>query len=134
MENKFSVKNKDIFYEDKKIPQKIICDILNTCEQCYSLKVKPSECLDFTEYECEYCHRKQYSHTGLWSSNPYLFFCSIKCHNIWQEKQMADRNELSHCPICGLNKMTYVGRADCYFCYGCEKWYEPYMINMEYDG
>lgn len=137
-ENKFSVKNNSIYYEeDKKIPLIVICNILNHLENSdhyfYQDQI-PSNHLNFDKIECECCHRKEYGHSGSWNQDPYLFFCSIKCHNVWLEKRMADNNELDGCPFCNQNKLTYVGRADAYFCYGCERWYNPDEINMEYDG
>lgn len=128
--NKFFVKNNNICYEDIKIPQNVICNLLNFFENTYigQAELKPSNHLDFTKYICECCKKEEYGYSGLWNQDPYLFFCSIKCHNIWQEKRMADNNELDYCPICEQDKMVYVGRADSYFCYGCEKWYDSYMI------
>ena len=40
-----------------------------------------------------------------------------------EEKEAADKNELDYCPVCQQNKMVYVGRADSYWCYGCEQWH-----------
>lgn len=41
-----------------------------------------------------------------------------------KEKEAADKNELDYCPVCGQNKMVYVGKADSYWCYGCEYWHD----------
>jgi hypothetical protein len=137
---KFFVKNDKIYYDDTeqnlghRLPNDVICDILNTLEQYWQVGIKPSNCIDFTKYECEQCKREEYGHTGSWNQEPYLFFCSTKCHNHWSDKRAADNNELDCCPICNQNKMIYDGKADGYWCYGCEQWYECDFINTNYDG
>jgi endogenous inhibitor of DNA gyrase (YacG/DUF329 family) len=131
----FTCDREKIYCDERKVPLQVICNILNFLEtkNWYGSDSKPSNNIDFTKYKCECCGKEEYGHSGSWNQDPYLFFCSIKCHNIWDEKRMADNNELDPCPICELNKMTYVGRANSYFCYGCGKWYDPDFVLGEYE-
>jgi hypothetical protein len=135
IEELFTVQRDNIYFEDKKLPLKVICGILNYLETHYfSQDQVPSNHIDFTKYKCEMCKREEYGHSGSWNQDPYLFFCSIRCHNHWNDNKRAENNELDCCPICNQNKMIYDGKADGYWCYGCEQWYECDFINMNYDG
>jgi len=35
------------------------------------------------DYECKVCGKKENEDVGLWSQEPYMFFCSEKCYNGW---------------------------------------------------
>ena len=122
--DKFFVENGKIYYEDKQngaISLDTVCNILNILEE-YE-KIKPKDCIDFNKYVCENCGKEEFGHSGSWSQDPYLFFCSKRCQMLKQEQEDADNNKLDYCPVCQKNKMVYVGRADSYWCYGCEQWY-----------
>jgi hypothetical protein len=119
--NDFYAEENRIYYKRNILPANIVCDILNDLEKN---SFKPSQYIDFIEYECEYCHRKENGHNGSWNQTPYLFFCSGKCHKLYLEKEAADKEELNYCPVCGKNKLAYSGRADSYWCYECQMWYE----------
>ena len=120
----FTYNREKIYYNGKELSPKVICQILNYLEREYwACELKPSNHIDFTKYKCECCGKEEYGHSGSWNQDPYLFFCSIKCHNIWDEKRMADNNELDYCPSCKQNKMVYIGKVDSYFCYGCNQYY-----------
>ena len=120
--NDFYAKNGKVCYENNALSPVLICNILNNYEENYS--IKPSHWLDFTEHECEHCHRKEKGHNGSWIQTPYLFFCSKRCHSLYLEKEAADKEELNYCPICGKNKLAYSGMTDSYWCYECEQWYK----------
>jgi hypothetical protein len=36
---------------------------------------------DFREYICQNCGKSKDEHVGSWERSPYMFFCSIECHD-----------------------------------------------------
>ena len=101
---KFYVDNDKIYVDirytkDKKgteLPLDVICDILNTCEQ-YSHDVNPSDCIDFQKYKCKNCGKKECGHSGSWNKEPYIFFCSKKCHDKWITNKLEKEFEVFQC-------------------------------------
>lgn len=43
------------------------------------------ENLSYKTYQCEHCGVHEHEDIGSWNKEPYLFFCSEQCHELWDE-------------------------------------------------
>lgn len=90
--SKFFQKNGKIYYDDTEqglgyqLSNTALCHILNSCDD--HICIRPKDCIDFNKYKCELCGKKQIGHNGSWNQNPYIFFCSKKCHKMWILKKL----------------------------------------------